>query len=99
MSVYKVRGESRFVEAYAEYTNGVDTSGGLYGADELEPVDGAVAGISYDSGHATELPVDWHDRYVLDDNDRVQRIKDIHWDRVTRRYEMEDGSFSEEVVL
>ena len=97
--VYKLKGIIKFVLHIAEYSNGIETTGGLFKPEELEEYAENIFGITYDSDHATELPVDWPDLLVLDDRDIRQKIKEIHWNRVSKKYEMEDGTFSEEVTL
>lgn len=98
---YKVKGMPRFVEAIATYSNGWETTGGLYTEDQLEsvPDDVVVVGITYDSSHAVELPIDWDLMLFIDDNNKMQRIKMLHLDSQTAAYEMEDGSFSQEVTF
>lgn len=99
-NILKVKGQIKFVIKYNEWANGIETSAGLYQAEDLEDIKGPfVFGITYDSVHATELPTDWPDILVLDDNDKRQKIKQIHWSRKDKRYEMEDGTFSETVTV
>lgn len=98
--ILKVKDQIKFVVKYNEWADGIETSAGLYQPEELEDAQGyLIFGITYDSAHATELPVEWPDIEVLDDNDRRQKIKQIHWDRNNKRYEMEDGTFSETVTV
>lgn len=102
-NILKVKDQIKFVIKYNEWANGIETSAGLYQAEELEELEEtqgwSVFGITYDSTHATELPADWPDIEVLDDNDKRQKIKQIHWSRKDKRYEMEDGTFSEAITL
>lgn len=99
-NILKVKNQIKFVVKYNEYADGIETSAGLYSAEDLEDAQGyLVFGITYDSAHATELPVEWPDIEVLDDNDKRQKIKQIHWDRQSLRYEMNDGTFSETVTI
>ena len=98
--VYNVKGQVKFVIKLNEYSNGIETTAGLYKPEDLELIaEGYIAGITYDSDHATELPVDWPEFITLDDNNVRQKIKEIHWNRSGKKYEMEDGTFSEEVTL
>lgn len=94
--VYKVKDQDRFVRHIAEYTNGIETTGGFYSIDELEPADNAIS-ITYDSVHCTELPVGWPRIWFLDDKNKRQRIKDIDYENDIA-FIMEDGSRSLEVT-
>lgn len=94
---YKVKGEQRYVIKLNEFTNGVETTGGLYREEELKEVDDVIS-ITYDSEHATELPVQWKNMFFLDDNNKVQKIKRILYDSAPA-YEMEDGFYSYEVTV
>ena len=99
-SILKVKDQVIFVIKYNEWANGIETSAGLYQADELEDAQSyLIFGITYDSDHATELPANWPDIEGLDDNDKRQKIKQIHWSRKDKRYEMEDGTFSETITI
>lgn len=94
--VYKVKGQERYVIHIAEYQNGVDTTGGFYSKDELEPVLNAIS-ITYDSKHATELPLAWPRMKFLDDNNNRQFIKAIRYEDEPA-YIMQDGTLSNEVT-
>lgn len=96
--VYKVKGEERYVLHIAEYQNGIETSGGFYPKDELESAYNAIS-ITYDSYHATELPLDWPRMQFLDDNNNRQFIKDIRFEADGPAYIMQDGTLSNEVTI
>lgn len=94
--VYRVRGKDRYVLHIAEYKNGIDTSGGFYSKDELEPTCNVLS-ITYDARHATELPVGWHRMRFLDDSNKRQFIKEVLFN-TDKPYLMEDGTLSQEVT-
>lgn len=71
------------------YLNGYETTAGFVNKDDVKE----VISITYDSKHTTELPVDWRYRYFLDDNGKLQMIKDVYWGEAPA-YLMEDGSKS-----
>lgn len=93
---YKVKGEERYVIHIAEYQNGIETTGGFYSKNELEPAYNAIS-ITYDSKHATELPLNWPKIEFLDDNNKRQFIKDIRYEDEPA-YVMQDGILSNEVT-
>ena len=93
---YKVKGEERFVIQIAIYQNGIETTGGFYSKDELEPAHNAIS-ITYDSKHATELPLAWPRMQFLDDNNKRQFIKSIRFEQEPA-YIMADGTLSNEVT-
>lgn len=95
--VYKVKGEERYVIHIAEYQNGIETTGGFYFKDELESAYNAIS-ITYDSKHATELPLNWPHIKFLDDNNNRQFIKDIRFETNGPAYVMQDGTLSNEVT-
>lgn len=95
--VYKIKGEERYVIHIAEYQNGIETTCGFYSIDELEPAHNAIS-ITYDSKHATELPLSWPYIMFLDDNNKRQFIKDIRFKDVPA-YLMQDGTLSSEVTI
>lgn len=95
--VYKVKGKERYVLHIAEYQNGIETSGGFYSKDELEFAYNAIS-ITYDSYHATELPLDWPRMQFLDDNSKRQLIKGIRFETDGPAYIMQDGTLSYEVT-
>ena len=98
--VKKVKDQVRFVRVLEEYTNGLLTTGGLYQADDLEDTNqNLIVSITYDSDAATELPINWPDIEVLDDNDKRQKIKEINFETDGPAYLMEDGTYSWEVTL
>lgn len=94
---YKVKGQERYVIHIAEYQNGIDTTGGFYSKDELEPVYNVLS-ITYDSKHATELPLVWPRIQFLDDNNKRQFIKEIRFETNGPAYIMQDGTLSNEVT-
>lgn len=93
---YKVKGEEKYVIKLNEFSNGIETTGGIYSEDKLEEVYGALS-ITYDSDHAIELPVYWRSMLFLDDSNKRQMIKHIHFNE-SPAYEMADGSMSYEVT-
>lgn len=95
--VYKVKGQERYVIHVAEYQNGIDTTGGFYSKDELETAYNVIS-ITYDSKHATELPLAWPRMKFLDDNNNRQLIKDIRFETDGPAYIMQDGTLSMEVT-
>ena len=94
---YKVKGVERYVIHIAEYQNGIETTGGFYSKDEIEPAYNVMS-ITYDSKHATELPVAWPQMMFLDDNNKRQFIKDIKFETNGPAYIMQDGTLSNEVT-
>ena len=98
MTIYQLKDQPVFVKHIAEFTNGIETTGGLYKAEQLTSITEPVSGITYDAKHCMELPVDWFGLFVLDDRDK--RIKLIEIDFASDRpYIMEDGYKSTEVTL
>lgn len=95
--IYKVKGEERYVIHISEYQNGIETTGGFYSKDELEVACNAIS-ITYDSKHATELPLNWPYMKFLDDNNNRQFIKDIRFETDGPAYIMQDGTLSNEVT-
>ena len=93
---YKVKGEERYVTHIATYQNGIETTGGFYSKDELEQIYNAIS-ITYDSKHATELPLAWPRMQFLDDNNKRQFIKGIRFEQEPA-YIMADGTLSNEVT-
>lgn len=94
--IYKVKGQVRFVQGIATYTNGIETTGGFYTEDQLE--ESNCPCITYDSEHYVELPLEWPDMEFIDDNNRRQKIREIRHDEEPA-YVMADGSLSEEVTI
>lgn len=94
---YKVKGEERYVIHIATYQNGVETTGGFYKQNELERVFVNILSITYDSKHATELPLAWPRMQFLDDNNKRQFIKGIRFEQEPA-YIMADGTLSNEVT-
>jgi hypothetical protein len=92
-----VKSQGIIVSKLAEYQNGILTTGGLYKEEDLESLSGEVIGVTYNAAACTELPIDWHDRLFLDDNNNRQHILDILFE-TDRPYLMEDGYRSQEVV-
>lgn len=100
--VKKVKGQVRFVRVLEEYTNGLLTTGGFYQTDDLEDTDqNLIVSVTYDSNACTELPINWPDLLVLDDNNKRQKIKQIDFDIKDEGpvYLMEDDTRSWEVTL
>lgn len=95
--VYKVKGEEKYVIHIATYQNGIETTGGFYKQDELERVFVNVLSITYDSKHATELPLAWPRMKFLDDSNNRQFIKAIRYEDEPA-YIMQDGTLSNEVT-
>lgn len=93
---YKVKGEERYVTHIATYQNGIETTGGFYNKNELEQIHNAIS-ITYDSKHATELPLAWPRMQFLDDNNKRQFIKSIRFEQEPA-YLMQDGTLSNEVT-
>lgn len=93
--VYKVKDSIMYVRVLAEYTNGYDTTAGFYKEEDL--IKANCLSITYDADHCTELPVDWPDRYFLDDNDKRQKIREIDFGNEFP-YIMEDGTRSKGVT-
>ena len=79
-----------------EYTNGYETTAGL--VNELD-INNSVISVTFDSDHSTELPFNWPELQVLDDNNKRQRISKIIFDSDNKAYVMEDGTMSETVTL
>lgn len=98
MTIYQVKDQPRFVIKIAEYTNGVDTTGGFYTFEQVSDVTEYVVGITYDAEHCTELPVDWYNSYVLDDRDKRLKITELDFGSEDP-YVMEDGYRSKEVTI
>lgn len=96
--LYKVKGQERYVVHIAEYQNGIETTGGFYKQDELERLFIKALSITYDSKHATELPLAWPRMQFLDDNNKRQFIKDIRFETDGPAYIMQDGTLSNEVT-
>lgn len=94
---YKVKGEEKFVVHIATYQNGIETTGGFYPKEELETAYNAIS-ITYDSKHATELPLAWPRMQFLDDNNKRQFIKEIRFETNGPAYVMQDGTLSNEVT-
>ncbi len=95
--LYKVKGQERYVIYIAEYQNGIETTGGFYKQDELERLFIKALSITYDSEHATELPLAWPRMQFLDDNNKRQFIKAIRYEDEPA-YIMQDGTLSNEVT-
>lgn len=95
--IYKVKSEERYVIHISEYQNGIETTGGFYSKDELEVAYNAIS-ITYDSKHATELPLNWPYMKFLDDNNNRQFIKNIRFETDGPAYIMQDGTLSNEVT-
>ena len=97
-TVYKVKDDCCFVKVLNEFSNGYETTAGFYTEGQLEPDPVITDCITFDSEHCTELPVNWHERWVLDDRNFRMMIKEIKFGE-TPAYVMYDGYKSKEVTL
>lgn len=96
--IYQVKDLPVFVIGYGEPCAGfIETSDGDYRVEDLIEVDSEVISTTYDSAHATELPVHWHRMKWLDDNNKRQFIKEILFEQ-SPAFVMADGSLSERVT-
>lgn len=101
LKVFQVNNTTKFGKLLEEYSNGYLLTCGFYPKEELTEVQDEVISITYDSNACTELPINWPDLLVLDDNDKRQKIKQIDFDFKDDGpvYLMEDGTRSWEVTL